>query len=191
MMSLDVLSVTLDRAGAYLSAEAPPDGPRLVVDVPEGVLTPEVVAALQRHKAALLDRVARPGPGPEVPRPKSRGERAATLPGRPDPAHAAALADLLSHDPRRTARGTLVYSDPDDPPFVLFDGPSITPADLRRSLGGNGASAPRPAGAPSYGRTRAGSVVELAARTPADEQADPVRLVTGPGWPAWYPWPMD
>ncbi len=45
---------------------------------------------------------------------------------------------------------------------------------------------PRPAGRPTYGLTRRGSVVELP-RRPGAERNDPVRSVTGPGWPAWFP----
>jgi hypothetical protein len=45
---------------------------------------------------------------------------------------------------------------------------------------------PRPAGWPTYGLTRRGSVVGLP-RPPGAERKDPVRSVTGPGWPAWFP----
>jgi hypothetical protein len=44
---------------------------------------------------------------------------------------------------------------------------------------------PRPAGCPSYGLTQRGHVVKIP-RRPGEERNDPVRSVTGPGWPAWF-----
>jgi hypothetical protein len=45
---------------------------------------------------------------------------------------------------------------------------------------------PRPVMPPTFGWTRGGHVVALP-RTEAEERRDPVRLVTGEGWPDWYP----
>jgi hypothetical protein len=64
-----------------------------------------------------------------------------------------------------------------------FDFRGVTAAELA----GGPPLPPRPAGPPSYGLTVGGHVVELARRTPAAERFDPLKLVTGGGWPTWYP----
>jgi hypothetical protein len=45
---------------------------------------------------------------------------------------------------------------------------------------------PRPPGRPAYGFTRAGHVVELP-RPEREAKEDPLTIVTGLHWPAWYP----
>jgi hypothetical protein len=45
---------------------------------------------------------------------------------------------------------------------------------------------PRPDAIPVYGLTQAGHVVELP-RNPGAGRRDSLRLVTTPGWPAWFP----
>jgi hypothetical protein len=103
------------------------------------------------------------------------------------PVHADAPKDLLARDPLRTPSGALVYSDPAAPPIELFDGPCVRATDSRRSSDGAASLPPRPAGSPVFGWTHGGRLVELATRTAADEAGDPTKLVTAPGWPAWYP----
>jgi hypothetical protein len=59
-------------------------------------------------------------------------------------------------------------------------GPTFLPPDYQPPL------PPRPSTPPTYGFTEGGHVVELP-RTDGADRRDPLKLVTGASWPAWYP----
>jgi hypothetical protein len=179
------------------------DGGRLRVRGPEDVVTEELLDLLREHKAEILAALADAGPAAPAPLPWRAAVAAWPIALRQrwaDRAEAHQAAGLGWREAESRAFDEVVAETgaPIDPAGAPPEPDSLDPDELAAVLVAIDAACvppregptlpPRPGAAPTYGLTARGRVIELGrARSDREERSDPVRRVTGEGWPDWYP----
>ncbi|MGO8900534.1 MAG: hypothetical protein ACLQU5_19630 [Isosphaeraceae bacterium] len=173
-MTLPELLQALDTLGASLSL-------RLVVQVPRGLMTDELKAALIAHKPWLLDRLGRSALLEELSR-QQGGPPAKDPDHRKAPLLAADSLDIHAPAEREAVQGENQRGEHSGPNPLPERVELIDPRDRDPR-----STPPRPLRSPTWGVTKSIRVVKLASWSPSRQAKDPVIKVTAEGWNQWFP----